>query len=422
MCPAPLLLSSLTAWGGLIHCLANQIFVTDLSMPALQLTRSSTLPADAEQATLVGRVECPGIGPSIVAIRGDVVVDITTHFPTMRDLCETADPASAVMAANGPVLGSVDAILANSLAPSQDSTKPFFLAPVDLQALKAAGVTFAISMLERVIEEKARGDAAAAAEIRREIQGMIGDDLSKLKPGSPEAMRLKEVLIAKKVWSQYLEVGIGPDAEIFTKGQTLSAVGTGSFAGLHPVSTWNNPEPEVVIIVTSDGRIVGATLGNDVNLRDVEGRSALLLSKAKDNNASATLGPFIRLFDSHFTLDDVRKAEVTLRVEGEDGFVLEGSSNVAKISRDPADLVKQLIGRHHQYPDGAVLYLGTMFAPIKDRDAPGKGFTHKMGDVVTIATPRLGALTNIMTTSDKAPAWTFGVSHLMRNLAKRGVL
>jgi fumarylacetoacetate (FAA) hydrolase family protein len=391
-------------------------------MPAMLMTRAHALPVDAEKATLAGRVEKPGIGPCIVAIRGDDVIDVTAHFPTVRDLCEMRDPAAALAAASGPTLGSLDAILANSAAMTQDASKPYFLAPVDLQALKAAGVTFAISMLERVIEEKARGDAVAAAEIRVEIQDLIGDDLSKLKPGSPEAMRLKDVLIEKKVWSQYLEVGIGPDAEIFTKGQTLSAVGTGAMAGLHPVSTWNNPEPEVVIIVTSDGRIVGATLGNDVNLRDVEGRSALLLSKAKDNNASATIGPFIRLFDAHFTLDDVRKAEVTLRVEGEDGFVLEGSSNVAKISRDPADLVKQLIGRHHQYPDGAVLYLGTMFAPIKDRDAPGKGFTHKMGDVVTIATPKLGALTNIMTTSDKAPAWTFGVSHLLRNLAARGVL
>jgi fumarylacetoacetate (FAA) hydrolase family protein len=392
-------------------------------MPALSLSPASTLPADAGRAVLAGRVFDPSVdGPAIVAIRGADVVDVTRAFPTMRDLCETPDPASALREAAGVRIGAFADILANSAAGARDPARTHFLAPVDLQALKAAGVTFAVSMLERVIEEKARGDAAAAAEIRREIAGLIGDDLSKLKPGSPEAMRLKAVLIEKKVWSQYLEVGIGPDAEIFTKGQTLSAVGTGAEAGLHPISTWNNPEPEVVIVVTSDGRIVGATLGNDVNLRDVEGRSALLLSKAKDNNASAAIGPFIRFFDEAFTLDDVRKAEVTLRVEGQDGFVLEGSSNVAKISRDPTDLVKQMVGRHHQYPDGAVLYLGTMFAPIKDRDAPGKGFTHKLGDVVTIATPRLGSLVNIMTTSDAAPAWTFGVSHLMRNLAKRGLL
>jgi fumarylacetoacetate (FAA) hydrolase family protein len=392
-------------------------------MPAPGLTPASTLPVDAEAAVLAGRVQDPAVGgPSVVAIRNGDVIDVSRTFATMRDLCETPDPAAALKAASGPCIGSFTDILANSAAGSQDASRPSFLAPVDLQALKAAGVTFAISMLERVIEEKARGDAAAAAEIRREIAGLIGDDLSKLKPGSPEAMRLKEVLIEKKVWSQYLEVGIGPDAEIFTKGQTLSAVGTGAEAGLHPISTWNNPEPEVVIIVSSDGRITGATLGNDVNLRDVEGRSALLLSKAKDNNASAAIGPFIRFFDAHFTLDDVRKAEVSLKVEGDDGFVLDGSSNVAKISRDPLDLVRQMLGRHHQYPDGAVLYLGTMFAPIKDRGEPGKGFTHKMGDRVTIATPKLGSLVNIMTTSDKAPAWTFGVSHLMRNLAKRGLL
>ncbi len=392
-------------------------------MPRISLIPATTLPQDADRATLAGRVHHPAVGgPCVVAIRGDDVIDVTSTYATMRDLCETADPAAAMTATKGERIGSLSAILANSAADSRDPSRPYFLAPVDLQAIKAAGVTFAISMLERVIEEKARGDAAAANDIRREIEAMIGDDLSRLKPGSPEAMRLKQVLIEKNVWSQYLEVGIGPDAEIFTKGQVMSAVGTGAEAGLHPISTWNNPEPEVVIIVTSDGRIVGATLGNDVNLRDVEGRSALLLSKAKDNNASTAIGPFIRLFDAHFTLDDVRKAEVSLRVEGDDGFVLEGSSNVARISRDPTDLVRQLIGRHHQYPDGAVLYLGTMFAPVKDRDAPGKGFTHKMGDVVTISAPKLGSLVNTMTTSDKAPVWTFGVSQLMRNLARRGLL
>ena len=391
-------------------------------MLPLTLDPASVLPVDAAHASLAGRVLVPGLGPCVVALRGDDVIDLTASYPTMRDLCETADPAAALCSTHGPRLGSLRDILANSAAGRTDPAQPVFLAPIDLQAVKAAGVTFAISMLERVIEEKARGDAAAAAEIRSEITRMIGDDLSQLKPGSPEAMALKQVLIDKGVWSQYLEVGIGPDAEIFTKGQVLCAVGTGAEAGLHPVSTWNNPEPEVVIIVTSDGRIVGATLGNDVNLRDVEGRSALLLSKAKDNNASTAIGPFIRFFDVGYSLDDVRRAEVSLRVEGEDGFVLKGSSNVAKISRDPADLVKQMLGRHHQYPDGAVLFLGTMFAPVQDRDAPGKGFTHKMGDVVTIATPKLGSLVNRMTTSDKAPEWTFGVSHLMRNLAGRGLL
>ena len=288
--------------------------------------------------------------------------------------------------------------------------------------MKAAGVTFAVSMLERVIEERARGDASAAGAIRAEIIRLVGDDLSRLKPGSDEAMRLKSVLIEQGVWSQYLEVGIGPDAEIFTKCQPMAAVGTGSDAGLHPVSTWNNPEPEAVLAVSSAGRIVGATLGNDVNLRDVEGRSALLLSKAKDNNASAAIGPFLRFFDSTLAIEELMEAEVSLTVEGEDGFRLEGSSNLAQISRSPQDLVTQLVGRHHQYPDGAVLFLGTMFAPVEDRDAPGRGFTHKLGDVVTVATPKLGALVNRMALSTEVAPWTFGVSHLMRNLAGRGLI
>src|SRR5206468_4622848 len=176
------------------------------------------------------------------------------------------------------------------------------------------------SMLERVIEEKARGNPAAATAIRAEIVALIGDDLSKLKPGSPEAMRLKEVLISQDAWSQYLEVGIGPDAEIFTKAQPMAAVGTGAAIGVLAASTWNNPEPEVVVVVNSRGEIVGASLGNDVNLRDLEGRSALLLGKSKDNNASTAIGPFIRLFDKTLTLDDVRRAQVRLTVKGDDGF------------------------------------------------------------------------------------------------------
>ena len=392
-------------------------------MPSLDLAVTTTLPADAEAAALAGRVWRPDLGgPAVVTLRGGQVIDVTQSFATSRDLCENADPAAALRAAQGEAIGSLTDILANTPVDGRDPTRPWLLSPLDLQAVKAAGVTFAVSMLERVIEEKARGNPAAAATIREEIGKLIGDDLSKLKPGSPEAMHLKEVLIKQGAWSQYLEVGIGPDAEIFTKAPPMSTVGTGADAGLHPASSWNNPEPEIVLIVASDGRIVGATLGNDVNLRDVEGRSALLLGKAKDNNAAAAVGPFIRLFDAGFTLDHVRRTTVTLTVEGQDGFRLEGSSSIAKISRDPADLAAQMIGPHHQYPDGAALYLGTMFAPIKDRDAPGGGFTHKYGDIVTIAAPELGSLVNRMKRTDECAAWTYGASHLMRYLAGRRLL
>jgi fumarylacetoacetate (FAA) hydrolase family protein len=386
------------------------------------MSAAATLPKDA-RATLVGRIWSPAHGgPCVVRIAGGEAEDITEAFPTMRDLCETDDPAAAVRAAKGdPVAPLVD-ILANTPTQSRTPSKPHLLPPVDLQALKAAGVTFAISMLERVIEERARGNPAAAEEIRKSIRDLIGDDLSKLKPGSPEAMNLKQVLIAKGVWSQYLEVGIGPDAEIFTKSQPMSAVGHGMDAGLNPISTWNNPEPEVVIVVASTGRIVGATLGNDVNLRDVEGRSALLLSKAKDNNASCALGPFIRLFDDRFSLDHVCNMQLSLKVEGPEGYVLEGGSTMSKISRDPADLAGQMLNRNHQYPDGAVLFLGTLFAPVADREAKGQGFTHKLGDIVTVSAPELGALTNVMQRSDETAPWTYGTSHLLRYLAGRGLL
>jgi fumarylacetoacetate (FAA) hydrolase family protein len=387
------------------------------------LTTEDLLPEDGTRGALVGRVWLPqSKGPAVVAVREDGVFDVTARFPTVTALCEEDDPAIALRAAGGERIGDLESVAGNTPPDRRDRDKPWLLAPLDLQVLKAAGVTFAISMLERVIEERARGNPASADAIRKEVARLVGDDFSKLKPGSAEAMRLKQVLIEQGAWSQYLEVGIGPDAEVFTKAPVLSSVGTGMDAGLHPKSTWNNPEPEVVLAVSSRGKIVGATLGNDVNLRDFEGRSALLLSKAKDNNASCAVGPLLRLFDQSFSLDDVRKMDVGLTVTGQDGFVLDGHSSISKISRDPTDLVAQTIGSVHQYPDGFALFLGTMFAPVKDRDAPGQGFTHKRDDIVTIAAPQLGKLVNRMRASDDCEPWTFGIGALMQNLAQRKVL
>ncbi|TPL02774.1 MULTISPECIES: fumarylacetoacetate hydrolase family protein [unclassified Mesorhizobium] len=385
------------------------------------MTDPTRLPADG---IFVGRARTSEAShPLVVTVRDGQVIDITSSAaPTVRDVCELKDPTGYLRSAKGKAIGALAEIAANSFEAERDAKKPILLSPVDLQAVKASGVTFVVSLLERVIEEQARGSAEKADAIRADIAGLIGHDLSKLKPGSPEAMEIKAKLISRGAWSQYLEVGIGPDAEIFTKCQPMASVGFGADVGLHPVSTWNNPEPEIAMIADSSGRIVGATLGNDVNLRDVEGRSALLLGKAKDNNASASLGPFIRLFDETFSIADVKRATVRLGVEGEDGFSLQGASSMAEISRSPEELVKAAMGPHHQYPDGLALYLGTMFVPSKDRGEKGKGFTHKVGDIVTISSEKLGALTNRVRLSPDCPHWTYGASHLMRDLARAGLL
>lgn len=381
------------------------------------------LDSAAAGGLLVGRVWNPGVqGPSIVVVRDGQLVDITSKAaPTLSALLEQADPAAFVRAAGGPVLTTLEKIAAVGIG-TADPSRVHLLAPADLQAIKACGVTFAQSMIERVIEEKAAGNPDRAAAIRERVSTLIGGSLNNLKAGSAEAAKVKQALIDEGMWSQYLEVGIGPDAEVFTKSPVLASVGWGADVGLHPISTWNNPEPEIVLAVNSGGEIKGATLGNDVNLRDVEGRSALLLGKAKDNNASCSIGPFIRLFDESYGLDDVRSAELDLKVTGADGFVLHGKSSMSKISRDPSDLVKQTCGPHHQYPDGFMLFLGTLFAPTQDRDAQNQGFTHKIGDVVEISSTGLGSLVNTVRLSTECSAWTFGITALMASLAKRDLL
>jgi fumarylacetoacetate (FAA) hydrolase family protein len=388
------------------------------------ISSSSCLPADLNDALLIGRLwrPAPIDGPSVIAVRGGQVFDITAAVATTADLLERPDVLDIARNAPGEALGPVDAFVTASLeGAAADELR--LLAPCDLQPIKACGVTFAVSLIERLIEEQAGGSVGKAQELRQTIHQHVGADFSKVRPGSEAALKLKAELERRGAWSQYMEVGIGPDAEVFSKSQAMSSVGLGAEIGLHPVSKWNNPEPEVVLAVNSRGEPVGATLGNDVNLRDVEGRSALLLGKAKDNNGSCSIGPFIRLFDERFTLDSVRSASISLKIEGaDDGFVLEGISHMSEINRDPIDLVEQTYGAHHQYPDGFMLFLGTMFSPIKDRDEKDSGFTHHLGDVVTISTPALGSLVNTVQFSTEIAPWTFGVRALYRSLGKRGLL
>jgi fumarylacetoacetate (FAA) hydrolase family protein len=373
------------------------------------------LPSDWRQAVLVGRLLTRD-GPTPIVIADGRVRDVSRHAPTVSQLLNGWNGGVP----DGADLGPLESF---GFTCEYAGAKPVrLLSPFDLQCIKASGVTFAISAIERVIEERCRGDASKAESLRASLRDRIGADIRSVKPGSEDAKKLKQVLIADGLWSQYLEVAIGPDAEIFTKSPTLSSVGWGDWIGVRSDSAWNNPEPEIVLAVDSAGRILGATLGNDVNLRDIEGRSALLLGKAKDNNASAAIGPFIRMFAGDFTLDDVRRCVVRLEILGADGFKLEGQSSMSQISRDPTELVGQTICKHHAYPDGFALFLGTMFAPIVDRGTAGQGFTHRSGDVVRVSTERLGVLENMVTTCDQAPPWTLGIAELMRNLARRGLL
>ena len=380
------------------------------------------LPEDGYAGTLVGRIWRPDVeGPSVVSIREGGVFDITAAVPTMSALANADDPV-ALAGSDGDGLGDLREIAANSVAESRDTTKPWFLSPADLQAHKACGVTFVRSLLERVIDERTSGDPALAEEVRKELLNSIGIDLSDVVPGSDEAETVKSALLDRDMWSQYLEVGIGPYAEVFSKAQPMSSVGFGAEIGIHPMSTWNNPEPEVVLVGNATGEIVGAALGNDVNLRDVEGRSALLLGRAKDNNGSCAIGPIVRLLDDTYTLDDIRSAYVSLTVTGTDNFRIEDGSSMTEISRDIEDLMGQTLSANHQYPDGVMLFTGTMFTPNQDRDQPGGGFTHHVGDTVVMRSPKLGTLANTVDRTDVIPPWEFGSTALFRNLAKRGVL
>jgi len=384
---------------------------------------ASCLPQDLSRATLIGRVwrNGPLAGPSVVVVRNGETFDITALVPTTADLLDRPDALPFARSAAGESLGPVQALLDASLKTEKAAVT--LLAPNDVQAIKACGVTFAVSLLERVLEEQTHGDAEKASAFRERLQAQLGVNLAQIKPGSEAALKLKAEMVARGAWSQYMEVGLGVDAEVFSKSQPMSAVGFGADVGLSPSSEWNNPEPEIVLAVNARGEVVGASLGNDVNLRDIEGRSALLLGKAKDNNGSCAIGPFIRLFDEHFGIDSVRQAEVSLLIEGaSDGFVLKGVSNMREISRDPLDLVAQTYGKHHQYPDGFMLFLGTMFSPIQDRGAKGSGFTHKLGDRVSIHTPQLGRLVNTVQLSTEIAPWTFGTRALYANLQKRGLL
>jgi fumarylacetoacetate (FAA) hydrolase family protein len=396
-------------------------------MTPIELSARHCLPRDAGEALLVGRAWAPAAGaeggPCVIGVRGGDAVDLTREYPTVSHLLNAAKPGEIRRAIDrAPALVGLDALAANSAEGRRDPARPWLLAPVDLQAVKASGVTFIASLLERVIEERARGNPALADGARREIQAIIGPDHRGIRPGSPEAVRVKEVLVSKGMWSQYLEVGIGPDAELFAKCPPMAAVGLGARVGIHPASVWNNPEPELVLVLDAAGTIAGVTLGNDVNLRDVEGRSALLLGRAKDNNASCAIGPLIRVLDERFPLDAARRITFETTVAGPDGFAIAHTTRVAEIGRDLADLAGQAHGRYHQYPDGLVLFIGTMFTPLTDRGTPGSGFTHKVGDVVSIAAPEIGTLVNEVVHCDAAAPWTFGTGALMQNLARRGAL
>ena len=377
----------------------------------------SVLPTDTNNALLIGRVFAPEWGgPRVVQVRGDDVFDLTDDFFTVSQLCEHHDLVAYLNHDRTPSWSLADLVDA-SVARRTDA--PHLLSPIDLQVIKACGVTFVDSMIERVIEEKCAGDPLRATEVREQVLTALGGSLRGVTPGSPKAAEVKDILVQQGLWSPYLEVGIGPYAEVFTKGPVLSSVGFGAEVGIPTFSEWNNPEPELVLVVSRTGTVVGATLGNDVNLRDIEGRSALLLGKAKDNNAQCALGPFIRVFDTAVTLDTLAEETIHLEVVGDDGFVMTGTNSVSHISRPLRQLVDQTVGLHHQYPDGLVLFTGTLFAPTQDRDTPGSGFTHKPSDRVSIWSTHLGLLSNTTGVTEELPPWEFGINAFLDYALRR---
>jgi len=380
------------------------------------------LPDECREGTWLGRAWLPAsfapsniAGPHVITVRDGQVIELSDCFDSIADITRHPTPTAAVQNATGVSICSLNTLLENSLfyklpADIRKSQQPSLLAPNDIQAIKACGVTFVASLIERVIEEKALGNPSKAEEIRAVVHAAIGDNLKDIEPGSPQTEILKAKLIAQGIWSAYLEVGIGPDVEVFTKSQPMSAIPCGSQLGVLETSQWNNPEPEVAFLVSPQGSFLGAALANDVNLRDYEGRSSLLLGKAKDQNGSCPIGPMFRLFDDSYSLDDAANTEVNLSIVGEDGFCSTGENRMSEISRSVDSIIKQVCNGSHQYPDGIAIMLGTMFAPTEDRGEEGMGFTHKVGDRVEISSPKLGKLVNWVNYCHEIPEWSYGIA------------
>jgi len=385
-----------------------------------KLTAAQVLPSDGYAGTLVGRALFPGVfpGPCVVAIREDGVHNISGTVPTMAQLLNAPNPLATLQRAlrNCVYLGPLESLLENSTPSTHDPLKPYLLTPIDLQAVKAVGLTFVNGLLQRFADDN--GGAATVAKMEK----AAGVALGKILPGSEEAARLRTALMEDGLWNDTLEVGFGPDVELFTKAQPLSAVGTGAEIAVLPTSKQTFAEPEVVLMLNADGKICGATLGCDMTARDVEARSLLLLGRAKDQNATCAVGPFIRLFDQTFSLPNVQGMNLTYAFEGADDAVFTDTGSMDQIGRGLITLARQVVNEHHGYPDGVALFTGCMFKAPSSRGASDTPFTHQVGDVVIIKASPLGTLINRVNTTDKVRPWSFGMSDLMANLANRQLL
>jgi len=377
---------------------------TTYIVPLNKVTPEFILPPKWEKGTFFGRAMVPGVGASVVALNSHGnLIDITPFVVASSVLCNNPRMLEVLREAreHGENIGGIGEVLANTNR--SDNQVPYFLAPIDFQAAVGAGVTYINSWLERVVSAHPK-----LPDLRAQLIAIIGGDNLVVKPGSDTAQKVMEFLESMGIDDDYTKPAFGTHAEIFDKAMSCDAVGPGHISmrtdapkrGAPPTAVGS--ESELILIVNKNAKIVGYTVGNDFSAGGFENASHLYLPKAKHYDGSAGMSPLVRVPDESFTAENATSLNITLFVEGRDGFVLraarkEGqvgllspgrSYSTGEISRPHTELADQALAvNRHEF--GRAVYCGAGYIPTMNREDPERPtkfneFTHRPGDTVSI--------------------------------------